>query len=272
MQPLTFAKMHGGGNDFILIDNRTQIIRSYEGPELAKRLCRRKFGIGADGLILVEDAHGADFRWRFYNADGSEAEMCGNGGRCAARFAFQAGIAPATLRFETNAGIVEAQVNGSSVKLQLPRPNDLHLDIPLEVLSDTVSVHYINTGVPHCVIFTADIENAAVVEVGRAVRYHDRFQPAGTNVNFVQVLGSHDIAIRTYERGVENETMACGTGSVAGALISSYKQLVESPVKVRTQGGDVLIVHFVQGKNRIDNVFLEGETVFVYSGQLASTS
>jgi diaminopimelate epimerase len=271
MQPLTFAKMHGSGNDFILIDNRTNIVKSHEGPELAKRLCRRKFGIGADGLILVEDAHEADFKWRFYNADGSEAEMCGNGGRCAARFAFQAGIAPATLHFETNAGIVEAQVDGSSVKLQLPRPNDLRLDIGLEVHGDTLSAHYINTGVPHCVIFTTDIKNAAVLKLGRAIRYHDRFRPAGTNVNFVQILGSHDVTIRTYERGVENETMACGTGSVASALISSYKQLVESPVRVRTQGGDVLIVHFVQGDNGIDDVFLEGETVFVYSGQLAST-
>ena len=267
-----FKKMHGSGNDFILIDNRGGKIRDSHGPDLAALLCRRKFGVGADGLILIENSHRADFKWRFFNADGSQAEMCGNGGRCAARFAYMAGIAPRKLSFETEAGIIHADVMGSTVKLQLPQPKDLKLDVPIEIHGETFSLHCLNTGVPHAVYFTPDLESVPIFEWGRLIRFDPCFQPAGTNADFVQISDRHNILIRTYERGVENETMACGTGAVASAILSACKDLAESPVKVKTQGGEVLTAYFHLDGREVRNVFLEGETVLVYSGEINTTA
>jgi diaminopimelate epimerase len=268
MESLSFKKMHGSGNDFILIDNREGKIKNSRWPDLAVRLCRRKFGIGADGLILIENSHTADFKWRFFNADGSEAEMCGNGGRCAARFACLTGIAPRELSFETEAGVIHADVRGSAVKLQLPRLKDLKLDIPVEIYSKILLLHCLNTGVPHAVYFTQDLESVPIFEWGRLIRFDSCFQPAGTNANFVQVFDRHNILIRTYERGVENETMACGTGAVASAILSACKDMTESPVKVKTRGGEVLTVYFHLDGQEVRDVFLEGETVLVYSGRI----
>jgi diaminopimelate epimerase len=253
MESLSFKKMHGSGNDFILIDNREGNLKNSQWPDLAVRLCRRKLGIGADGLILIENSHTADFKWRFFNADGSKAEMCGNGGRCAARFACLTGIAPRELSFETEAGVIHADVRGSAVKLRLPKLKDLKLDIPVEIYSKILLLHCLNTG---------------VFEWGRLIRFDPCFQPAGTNANFVQVFDRHNILIRTYERGVENETMACGTGAVASAILSACKDLTESPVKVKTRGGEVLTVYFHLDGQEVRDVFLEGETVLVYSGRI----
>jgi diaminopimelate epimerase len=268
MESLSFKKMHGSGNDFILIDNREGRIKNSQWPDLAICLCRRKFGIGADGLILIENSHTADFKWRFFNADGSEAEICGNGGRCAARFACLIGIAPRELSFETEAGVIHANVRGSAVKLQLPKLKDLKLDIPVEIYSKILLLHCLNTGVPHAVYFTQDLESVPIFEWGRLIRFDSCFQPAGTNANFVQVFDRHNILIRTYERGVENETMACGTGAVASAILSACKDLTESPVQVKTRGGEVLIVYFHLDGQEVRDVFLEGETVLVYSGRI----
>jgi len=260
--------MHGSGNDFILIDNRQGGISFGEAPVLAERICRRKFGVGADGLILIEDSSHADFRWRFFNADGSEAEMCGNGGRCAARFAYLSGIAPEKLSFHTLAGIIRARVKDARVKLQLPDLSDLLLDLSVEIYREKVQLHHINTGVPHTICFMPDLNSAPILDWGRRIRHHERFMPAGTNVNFVQVDNMHAIRIRTYERGVEDETLACGTGAVASAVISACKGLVESPVEVTTWGGEVLRVYFrLDGKNVAD-VFLEGGTEVVYTGRI----
>ena len=272
MESLLFKKMHGSGNDFILIDNREGKIRDSQGPDLAALLCRRKFGVGADGLILIENSHRADFKWHFFNADGSKAEMCGNGGRCAARFACVTGIAPRKLSFETDAGIIHADVKGSTVKLQLPRPKDLKLDVPIEIHSETFSLHCLNTGVPHAVYFTPNLESVPIFEWGRLIRFDPCFQPAGTNADFVQISDRHNILIRTYERGVENETLACGTGAVASAILSACKDLTESPVKVKTQGGEVLTVYFHLDGQEVRDVFLEGETVLVYSGAINTTA
>ncbi len=264
---IPFKKMHGSGNDFILIDNRKHQIRPEESARAAKRLCRRHFGIGADGLILIEDSRKADFRWNFFNADGSKADMCGNGGRCAARFAVMEGICRPELRFETGAGIIKASVSGSKVRLQLTRPRDLKLDMAIKVHDRDRTVHFIDTGVPHAVLFPADIEKEPVFETGRIIRYHRAFSPEGTNVNFVKVTGPSSILIRTYERGVEDETYACGTGAVASALIAGIKGLVEPPVKVRTWGGEELRVYFQkQEAPSFQEVYLEGKAVLVYSG------
>jgi len=218
-QHIHFYKMHGGGNDFVLIDHRAGFIPEAEQPALARRLCHRQLGVGADGLILIEASRAANFRWRFYNADGSEPEMCGNGGRCAARFAVLLGIAPETLSFETLSGVIHAEVRGRRVKLALTGVGDFRLNqtIPLEE-ADVIG-HFVRVGVPHLVVPVDDLEAAAVTEWGRLLRFHPMFQPAGTNVSFVRFTGPQNLSIRTYERGVEDETLACGTGSVAAALV-----------------------------------------------------
>lgn len=269
-----FTKMQGGGNDFVIIDNRTNMEQLKDGKEAAKRLCHRKFGIGADGLILIENPTATHttthFRWRFFNADGSEAEMCGNGARCAARFAHLSRIAPAQMRFETLAGIIEAEIcdDSEQVRIRLSNPKNLETDISLPLQQHNVTVHHINTGVPHTIMFVPDIGQAPVVESGRTIRYHEAFQPKGTNVNFVQVLNPFEISIRTYERGVEDETLACGTGATASAIISAVKGLCRPPVKVQTRGGDVLTIDFRLNAEGVRDVFLTGPAVVVFTGRI----
>ncbi|RUM43201.1 MAG: diaminopimelate epimerase, partial [Desulfurobacterium sp.] len=202
----------------------------------------------------------ADFKWRFFNSDGSAAEMCGNGARCASRFAYERGIAPKRMKFETLAGIVESEVRGCSVKVRLTPPTDLKLNINAEGLN----VHYINTGVPHFVVFVDRIDSVDVKKVGRKIRNDELFKPAGTNVNFVEVRIDR-VIVRTYERGVEDETLACGTGSVASALIAAKVFNLNSPVEVEVKSGERLRVYFDE---EFKNVFLEGRTVYVYDGEL----
>ena len=264
---LPFKKMHGSGNDFILVDNREGLIRPWEAGPLALKLCRRRTDVGADGLILIEEARDADFRWRFHNADGSEAEMCGNGGRCAARFAHLTGICGPEMVFETLAGPIRAQVKGRRVKLELPPPPEPPREMELQLHGRPWRLSSINTGVPHAVLMVDDLDSTPVFDLGRLIRHHPAFAPAGTNVDFVKVEEGR-IAIRTYERGVEGETLACGTGSVAAALVAGLQGLVESPVEVTTWGGEELTVHFRLRGEGIEEVFLEGDTVVVYSGVL----
>ena len=216
---IRFTKMSGSGNDFIIIDNRELRLEKERGRELARLACRRKVSVGADGLILIENDAKADFRWQFFNADGSEAEMCGNGARCAARFALLKGIvAKQTMSFMTLAGLIEAEVPGDRAKVHMTQPHSLELDIPVELDNGRLNLNFINSGVPHAVFFTqaeSQLENLDVSGLGRSIRFHRRFQPAGSNANFVYVRGPHNIAIRTYERGVKAETLACGTGAIA---------------------------------------------------------
>ena len=266
---LSFWKMSGSGNDFVVVDNRRRRVAAEQAADLARRLCARGFSVGADGLILIERSREADFAWRFHNADGSEAAMCGNGGRCAARFAFLKGIAPARMRFVTGAGIVSAEVKGASVKLQLPLPHGYRASVPLEALGRSFEPGFIVVGVPHAVVAVGDLEAAPVEAWGRALRRHEAFAPAGTNVNFFRLAGPGRLAVRTYERGVEGETMACGTGSVASALVAAAAGLVASPVTVATRGGEELVVHFSRRPGGdIDAVFLEGKAEVVYEGKL----
>jgi diaminopimelate epimerase len=266
---ITFYKMSGSGNDFILVDNRTAMLDADNlGPFVAS-ICRRKHSVGADGVILLETSGRADFKWRFFNADGGEVEMCGNGGRCAARFAYLKGFAGPRLSFETKAGIIQAEVIGDRVKLEMPEPTPPELDYSLQVEQETLTVSSITVGVPHVVIWVADPETSPVFKLGRAIRYHERYAPAGTNVNFVKQLSSGVFAIRTYERGVEDETLACGTGSVATALIAATKGMTGSPAVLQTRGGERLNIYFERSGDNFHSVFLEGDAKVIYEGKLS---
>jgi diaminopimelate epimerase len=276
--PIPFVKMSGTGNDFVIIDHRDPFIPEADQSEFARIVCRRKFSVGGDGLILIENSETADFRWRFYNGDGSRAEMCGNGARCAARFAFEKKIAPPSMRFETTAGEIEAFIMGGSdesVKIRLTAPEDLRLNIPSALGSVEQILHFINTGVPHTVVLVKDAGDVPVGEWGREIRFHETFQPAGTNANFVQMISNNTLMVRTYERGVEGETMACGTGAVASALIVSLLEQAKPPVTVITSGGEKLTIHFSltgEGNDRqLDlaaGIFLEGPAHIIYEGKL----
>ncbi len=271
--PIAFTKMSGTGNDFIIIDHRDGFLDGIDIPAFVRTVCRRSFSVGADGVILIEEADNADFRWQFFNADGSRAEMCGNGARCAARFAFDRKIAPASMSFMTDAGMISAEILGANVKIRLTPPADIRLGMKVGLGGEEVEVHFINTGVPHVVYFVEDGRDVPVAEWGRLIRYHRDFQPAGTNVNFVRRLGGNSLLVRTYERGVEAETMACGTGAVASAIISALKAGVEPPVTVTTSGGARLVIHFsLSGGSlaRGDGIFLEGPARTIYHGQLQS--
>jgi diaminopimelate epimerase len=270
---ISFTKMESGGNDFIIIDNRKRIL-PHPLSKLAVNLCHRRFSIGADGLIVLERAEKADYKMRIFNPDGSEPGMCGNGARCLARFAFINGIASPKAIMETKAGNVDAWVKGRRVKVRLGNPSDMKMNfkIPLKPRGSQ-RVNFINTGVPHVVVFVPALEKVDVESLGRAIRYHRRFAPSGANVNFVTLQGRNSIFIRTYERGVEAETLACGTGAVAAALVSALQGKVFSPVEVHTRGGETLRVEYVIEKNKVEiekfkDVWLEGEVRVVYRGEV----
>jgi diaminopimelate epimerase len=267
MRKIRFAKLSGAGNDFVVIDNRRRIAPA-AAPKLAIQVCQLKTGVGADGLLLLEKSAKADFRMRIFNPDGSEAEMCGNGARCIARFAYLKRIAPATMVFETKAGLISAQVKGTGVKLHMSDPHSRKDNLEIKLDGRSKKVLFINTGVPHAVIFVTNIGQVPVFEWGRLIRQHQLFKPAGTNVNFVSKTDRHTIAIRTYERGVENETLACGTGSVAAALCSAVAKNVVSPVRVHTRGGDILTVYFKYSAGKFYEVYMEGKVRFVFEGEL----
>jgi diaminopimelate epimerase len=268
MKKILFTKMQGSGNDFILLDNRRSILKGMNLKELAVTVCDRHYSVGADGLIVIVPSRKADFKWRFFNADGSEAEMCGNGSRCAARFASIKKIAPKDMTFETLAGIIHAQVKRTTVKVQLTGATGLRMNIAVPLESGLRMGHFINTGVPHLVYLSKDLNNEDVERVGRTTRYHELFKPAGTNVNFIQITGPHKLRIRTYERGVEGETLACGTGSVAAALIAGALGAVSSPVEVLTRGGEKLIVSFERMAEGFGNIHLEGEAQVICDGTI----
>ncbi|HEX3420090.1 MAG TPA: diaminopimelate epimerase [Candidatus Udaeobacter sp.] len=264
---LRFTKMNGAGNDFILFDNRTGDI-DLERNQIAQ-LCDRHRGIGADGILLLEKpTNRADFRMRYFNADGGEAEMCGNGARCFARFANKVGRQKDKISFETPAGVISAELKGDLVTLRMTGPTDLRLNVDLPMAPENKTVHFINSGVPHVVILVQKLGEADVRREGAAIRYHKMFSPNGTNVNFVEKRGPNRIAIRTYERGVEDETLACGTGIVASALIFAASEDCDDPVSVLARGGDELQVGFERDRDQFRNVTLTGPAEFVFEGTI----
>jgi len=259
--------MNGAGNDFILFDNRTGDI-DLDRNQIAQ-LCDRHRGIGADGILLLEKpTNRADFRMRYFNADGGEAEMCGNGARCFARFANKVGGQKREISFETPAGVISAELKGDLVTLRMTEPTDLRLNIDLPVADENRVVHFINSGVPHVVILVAKIDDADVRGDGAAIRNHKMFSPNGANVNFIEKRGANKIAIRTYERGVEDETLACGTGIVASALIFAATEESSSPITVLARGGDELQVGFEEIGASLHNVTLTGPAEFIFEGTI----
>ncbi len=265
---IAFTKMSGTGNDFVIIDNREPVIADDEKVEFVKKVCAPKISVGADGVIFVENSDRADIKWDFYNADGSSAEMCGNGARCVARFAHEKNIAPKNLTLETLAGIITAQVREDEVRIRLTPPENILQDIAVDLEGGRVVLDSINTGVPHAILFSDDLESEDVRALGRGIRYHSQFAPAGTNVDFVQKLDDHSLKIRTYERGVEDETLACGTGAVASALLATLKNQVQPPVAVETRSGDIIQVDFDPANGSVNEVYLTGPTRLAFEGTL----
>ncbi len=265
---LSFTKMNGAGNDFVMLDNRALQL-SLDQAAIA-RICDRHRGVGGDGLIAVEPAEsGADFKMRYYNADGGEAEMCGNGARCFARFVSRVSGKMGAIRFETLAGVIGAELIGENVRLSMSKPHSYAAPVELVAGEAEVKVHFLNTGVPHAVVFVENLEKTDVVGLGRALRYHAHFAPKGTNANFIAEQPGGGIAIRTYERGVEGETLACGTGLTAAALLWAGVTGAASPVRVKVRGGETMEVGFVKEGNGWAGVTLTGPADFTFDGQVA---
>ena len=264
---LRFTKMNGAGNDFVMLDNRDGTIQL--SREQIARICDRHRGVGADGILLLEEpANGADFRMRYYNADGGEAEMCGNGARCFARFANKVAGAAGQISFETPAGVIGAQLHGESVTLQMSEPKDLRLNLSVPAAEDYEALHFINSGVPHVVVPVPRVDDVDVRRDGARIRRDAVFAPKGANVNFLEKRGPASIAIRTYERGVEDETLACGTGVVASALIFSATENVKGPINVLVRGGSELSVDFEKNGQDFRAVTLSGPAEFVFEGTI----
>lgn len=271
MKKIPFMKLSGAGNDFIVVDNRDRVIDPRKMSAFVAGVCRCHLSVGADGLIFLEKSRKYDFRWRFYNNDGGEANFCGNGARCVARFAYLKKIAPKAMRFEGIAGVVEAEVDGEQVTVRVPEPGGVRLNIRLAIPSHEGTMlegHAINTGVPHFVYFVQDTSTAEVIGIGRLIRRHEVFKPAGTNVNFAQVVDRHTVKIRTYERGVEDETLACGSGALASALLAALVHKVESPITVIPLSRMPLRVSFTQSSEQFAHLTLTGEARAVYEGQM----
>jgi diaminopimelate epimerase len=264
---LRFTKMNGAGNDFVMIDNRAGDVRLQ--PEQIVRICDRHRGVGADGILLLEKgSNGADFRMRYYNRDGGEAEMCGNGARCFARFAKKVAGAPEKISFQTPAGLIGARLHGDLVTLNMSDPTDLRLNLRLQIDGEDAVVHYINSGVPHVVVPVARLDVVHVFTQGAAIRRHKKFSPQGANVNFIEKRSPRAIAVRTYERGVEDETLACGTGVVASALIFAVTEEVDGPISVTVRSGSELSVDFKRAGNQFRDVTLTGPAEFAFEGTI----
>ena len=266
---IAIYKMQGSGNDFVCINNNQVRLPETQMPIWARRICRRSFGVGADGLIFLEDApdnENIHYRWHFYNADGSRAEMCGNGSRCAARLAHRLGLAPAEHVLGTDAGPVRAAVDehNQEVQVQLTAPHSFSSDLDLSLDSGrAVTVHMVNTGVPHVVYFSDQADREDILELGPALRYHQHFAPAGANVNIVHIQDAYSLYVRTYERGVEDETYACGTGAAAAAFVAHKLGLCGNPVRIQTSGGEELGISLSD-----DDIYLQGQAILVYTAQL----
>ena len=267
---IAFTKAVASGNDFIIIDNKSGELdmRDFDYSKIAQDLCRRRLSVGADGILVLESSDKADFRMRIVNPDGSEVDMCGNGARCSVLYASLCGWGD-DLTFETGAGLLASKVSGDSVRLKMSDPVDTKLNVNLGIGESMLITHFINSGVPHVVHFVEDLDNYDVKNTGSAIRCHSLFAPAGTNANFVKKPDDKGIAkIRTYERGVEGETLACGTGTVASAIMLGLLDFAESPVKLQTKSGEILTVHFDISGDKVTDVYLEGSACIVCEGRV----
>jgi diaminopimelate epimerase len=262
---LKFTKVTGAGNDFVLIDDRDRSL-PLDPSALARLLCSRNFGVGADGVLVVLPSAKADFTMGYWNADGSTGGMCGNGGRCIARYAYERGIGGAEMRFEAFGHMYRAAVTPLGIRLQMKVPAGFRRGIPLARGSEVFTADYVNTGSPHAVVFVPDLEGIDVVGMGQWIRHHQEFAPEGVNANFVQVIDTNALRLRTYERGVEAETMACGTGSVAAALIHRSRSAGAGAVSVQVRSGATLRIH-LESPIETTAPELEGEAHNVFDGE-----
>lgn len=265
---IPFWKMHGASNDFILADDRQRTFPVQDRQWIAA-IANRRTGVGSEGILLIQPPEGqGDFRMRFFNPDGGEAEMCGNGARCIARLAHEIGAAPASMKIETAAGVVRAEVRGEQVLLRLTDPKDWRMNRTLSAGGRTIDYHFVNSGVPHAVVEAPDLDAVDVPLLGAAIRRHADFAPAGANANFIAATGPNALRVRTYERGVEAETLACGTGIVAAALVAGRLGRVRPPVNVTARSGDALEVNFRVTNDGAADVTLLGPAVHVFRGTL----
>jgi diaminopimelate epimerase len=264
---IPFWKMHGAANDFILVDDRRRTFPCEDRQWLARTMARRT-GVGSEGVLLIQPSDKAAFRMRFFNPDGGEVDMCGNGARCIARLAYEIGAAPKEMTIETPAGLMSAEAMGDHVLLHLYEPRDWRLNQTLKLDGETLAYHFVNSGVPHVVVEVDNLDGMDVQEIGAAIRYHDAFAPKGTNANFITVTGKDTLRLRTYERGVEAETLACGTGIVAAGLIAGKLGRVTTPVRVTSASGDVLEVNFRPAGDGATGVTLLGPAAHVFRGEL----
>ncbi len=259
--------MHGASNDFLVVDDRALTFPCGDSKWLAAAMARRT-GVGSEGVLLIQPSKAADFRMRFFNPDGGEVDMCGNGARCIARLAHEIGAAPGTMSIETPAGIVRAEARGDLVQLFMTEPKDWLFRKTIKVEGQAFEYDFVNSGVPHAVILADDLASTDVQTLGRAIRNHADFAPKGTNANFIEITGPDSLRVRTYERGVEAETLACGTGMVACGLIAGKVGWVTPPVKITCASGDVLEVNYSPTADGATNVTLLGPALHVFRGEL----
>ncbi|MBI1821491.1 MAG: diaminopimelate epimerase [Nitrospirae bacterium] len=265
---INFHKMSGSGNDFIVIDNRNHVLKGLPIQKLTQKICKKGLSVGADGLILIENSTKADFKWHYLNADGEEASFCGNGARCAAYYAVLKKIAKPELTFETLRGLVSATVKKKTVKVSMMNPQKIELNKGLFLKQRRWEGHFMVMGVPHWIHFAKDIDQIDVPDVGPRIRNHPIFLPEGTNANFVDILNENELRIRTYERGVEAETLACGTGAAAAALLGHRVYKMSSPVTVYPKGNIPLKIYFKAAQGEFSKIFLEGDARTVFEGFL----
>jgi len=272
---IEFTKMSGAGNDFVIVDNREKVIE--DASRFAQVVCDRRNGIGADGILLLEASAHADFAMKYFNADGSYGGMCGNGGRCISRYAqIKKIVDKNSMDFEALDYIYHATVLNEDVELHMKPSRDLRTEQAVEIQNFLLKFHFVNSGSPHCVVFLdenkdlgIDLDRVDVDGLGRLIRNHSYFSPEGTNVNFLQLNKDNSCSMRTYERGVEEETLACGTGAVASAIVGNRIKGIESPVILRVKSGERLQVGFTRsGQNEYTNVTLFGSARVVYRGIL----
>lgn len=264
-----FSKYSGCGNDFILIDQR-QPINALFAPSFIQALCHRQKGIGADGIIFLENSARCDAKMRIFNADGSEAEMCGNGMRCFAKFLFEIGFPKKKYLIETmHRELTIEPTHDDEIKTLMGEAKDLQLDFKI----DHETLHYTDTGVPHAVIFVENLAEVDVYKKGQYYRNHPRFQPQGANINFVEIKDKQTIAIRTYERGVENETLACGTGAAGCAIITAIRYNTPSPIIVETRSGESMKIDFVKDfQGNVTTIYQTGPAKKHFTGSFELNS
>ncbi|MCE2983534.1 MAG: diaminopimelate epimerase [Parachlamydia sp.] len=264
---IPFAKYAGCGNDFIIFDGRKSPLPPFPIPSL----CNRHRGIGADGVIIIENSLQAHAKMRIFNADGSEAEMCGNGIRCLIHSLFSKGGCPPACLIETAQGVLKGKIENASISIEMGNPQDVLWDIPFEIEKRTYRMHSLNTGVPHAVFFVEHLSQINLKSFGPYVRFHSFWQPKGTNVSFAEKRGDGQFAIRTYERGVESETLACGTGATAVALAASYEFNLQAPLSIMTESGESLQIDFKGKGGQFSEVVMKGPVQFIYNGEIEIT-